>query len=334
MTDPHQHIKVLSITGAGRSGTTVLASILHEVDRFASAGEMRRLWESGVAEGRPCGCGLVPVSCPVWSQVVARTLSTEATESPEEALQQIIAAQHETGRWRYRLRVLRSASGGAGDWAALDRVRAALRQACMAFADSTGARVVVDTSKRAEDAAIFAALDGVDHYVLHVVRDPRAVVHSWRRPKAFSAAGTTRTMGTRRLPSTVRRWIENCLGTEMLLRRVPRSRWLRIRYEDFSRDPRGVIGQVLSLLGESGSPPFESDNTVRLGGNHIVAGNPSRFTTGSVTIKADEEWQTRMPRRDQLLIELATKPLMLRYGYGRKRGGRTAILRRSSDSSR
>jgi hypothetical protein len=317
MPDPRGRIKVLSVTGAGRSGTTVLASILDGVDGFASAGEMRRLWERGVAEGRPCGCGLVPVCCPVWSGVVTRTLSAATT--PEESLQQIIAAQHEIGRWRFRLRVLRSAGRPETDWAALGRVRAALGEACRAFADATGARVVVDTSKRAEDAAVFAALPGVDHYVLHVVRDPRAVVHSWRRPKTFSAGGTTRTMGTRRLPSTVRRWIENCLGTEVLERRLPPSRWLRIRYEDFSRNPRAVVDQILTLLGEPGPAPFESDDTVRLGGNHIVAGNPSRFTTGSVKITADEEWKTRMPRRDQLLIELTTKPLMLRYGYGRRR---------------
>lgn len=319
MTDAHAPLKVLSVTGAGRSGTTVLASILDGIEGFASAGEIRRLWERGILEERPCGCGLVPVHCPVWSRVVDRTLSTEATTTPDETLRQIIAAQHELSRWRNRLRVLRSAGGGDTDWVALQRVRAALGMACAAFAEATGARVVVDTSKRAEDAAVFAALDGVQHYVLHIVRDPRAVVHSWRRPKGFSAAGTKRTMGTRRLPSTVRRWIENCLGTEMLLRSVPRSRWLRVRYEDFSQNPRAVVAQLLDLLGETGQPPFDGEHTVRLGGNHIVAGNPSRFTTGSVEIRTDEEWMTAMPRRDQLLIELATKPLMLRYGYGRRR---------------
>src|SRR3712207_8311753 len=38
-------------------------------------------------------------------------------------------------------------------------------------------------SKRALDAAVLAALDTIDHYVLHIVRDPRAVAHSWRRAK-------------------------------------------------------------------------------------------------------------------------------------------------------
>ena len=316
MTDSGAPIKVLSVTGAGRSGTTVLASILDGVEGIASAGEVRRLWEHGVAGGRPCGCGRAPVDCPVWSGVITRTLDAQDGTSPGEALQHIIAAQHDLSRLRHRLRLFRSAAGGKTDWAALERVRAALGVACVAFAESTRARVVVDTSKRAEDAAVFAALPHVEHYVLHIVRDPRAVAHSWRRAKAFSAAGSTRTMGTRRLPSTVRRWVENCLGTETLLRYVPHDRTLRVRYEDFSRDPRAVVGQILALLSEPGEGPFEDDHTVRLGPNHIVAGNPSRFTTGSVTIRADEEWRARMPRREQLLIEVVTKPLMPRYGYG------------------
>lgn len=311
-------LKVLSVAGAGRSGTTVLASILDGLDGFVSAGELRRLWERGVVEQRPCGCGEIPIRCPVWSPVVARTVSSGGSRPSDETLRQIIAAQHEVSNLRHRRRVLRSARGGDADWAALGRVRTAMGVACTALAETTGAHVIVDTSKRAQDAAVLAALPGAEHYVLHLVRDPRAVVHSWRRPKSFSTAGTTRTMQTRRLPSTVRRWIENCLGTEMLLRQVPRSRWLRMRYEDFSRDPRAAVEAIMGLLGESATVPFETDNTVRLLPNHIVAGNPSRFTTGSVRIRADEEWRVGMRRRDQVLVELVTKPLMLRYGYRRR----------------
>lgn len=306
-------LKVLSVTGAGRSGTTVLASILDGVEGFVGAGEMRRLWERGVGEGRPCGCGLPPDQCPIWGPIVARTLAI--TDPPERALHQIVAAQHELMRGRNRLRVLRSARGGHHDWAALRTVRGAMGTACRQLADATGAHVVVDTSKRAEDAAVLATVPDVDHHVLHMVRDPRAVVHSWRRPKTFATAGTTRTMQTRRLPSTTRRWIENCLSTEVLLRRVPRDRWLRVRYEDFARDPRAVMGQILALLNATGDLGFEDAHSVQLRPNHIVAGNPSRFTTGVVTIRSDEEWRSRMPRRDQRIVALATAPLMARYGY-------------------
>lgn len=321
MTERGSLTKLLSVVGAGRSGTTVLASILNEIDGFASAGELRRLWEIGVGEERPCGCGEIPVRCPVWSPVVARTLAAAEAGSPGDGLRQIVTAQHEVASARHRLRVLRSVNGGHQDWAALQRVRATMGLACDVFTQTTGARVMVDTSKRAEDAAVLGALDNAEHYVVHMVRDPRAVVHSWRRPKRFFAAGTTRTMGTRGLPSTVRRWIENCLGAEMLLREVPRTRWTRVRYEDFSRSPRAVVGEILALLGEHGEAPFEDHDTVLLHGNHIVAGNPSRFTTGSVTIRADDEWRQRMRPRDQHMIEVATMPLMVRYGYlGGSRG--------------
>lgn len=308
-------IKVLSVVGAGRSGTTVLASILGEVDRFASAGELRWLWERGVIEQRPCGCGERPSACPVWSPVIRRTLSVSAEGQSPWTAEQIVAAQHHLATRRNLLGVLRSGGGGETDWEALQCVRAVISEACAAYADITGAGVIVDTSKRPVDAAVLASLPEIDHYVLHLVRDPRAVAHSWRRAKVFSAAGHAHTMGTRRLPATVRRWIANCLSAEILHRQIPGPRWMSLRYEDFARDPRASVENILSFLAESGAPPFEDDYTVRLGPNHIVAGNPSRFTTGLVTIKADEEWRSQMSARDQRLVELLTLPLMQRYGY-------------------
>ena len=38
--------------------------------------------------------------------------------------------------------------------------------------------------------------------------------------------------------------------------------------------------------------PFDDERTVRLAPNHTVSGNPSRFTTGSVRIEADDAWRT------------------------------------------
>jgi hypothetical protein len=315
MTAAAQPLKVLSIVGAGRSGTTVLASILGEVAGFASAGELRWLWERGVVARRPCGCGALPAQCEVWGPVLTKTLQTADPVEQITLAQKIMAALDELGSRRNRLRVLRSVDGGLREWTALQEVRRYTAAATRAFAEQSAARVIVDTSKRPQDAAVFAGLDDVDHYVLHLVRDPRAVVHSWRRAKTFSVDGQTRTMGTRSLPSTVRRWVDNCLSAEVLRRRLPRDRWLFLSYEDFARDPQPAADSIMSLVGESGHPPFQDRDTVLLHPNHIVAGNPSRFVTGSVTIRPDDEWRSSMARRDQRLVELATLPLMLRYGY-------------------
>ncbi|MBA3310150.1 MAG: sulfotransferase [Nocardioidaceae bacterium] len=328
MTESVARLKVLSIVGVGRSGTTVLASILGEIDGFASVGELRWLWVQGVAQQRPCGCGEPPSQCPVWSPVITQALSAAGKDQPPWNARQIIASQQELARKPNVQRVLRSANGGQEDWAPLQMMRAVTGAAVRAFADVTGARVVVDTSKRPQDAALFAALDGVEHYVLHIVRDPRAVVHSWRRAKSFSVAGEKRTMGTRRLPSTVWRWITNSVSAEILRSQLPQSRWLHMRYEDFAQRPRVAVDEILTLLGDLGDPPFTNAHTVMLHPNHIVAGNPSRFTTGSVEIRADEGWRDHMPRRDQWLVELATLPLMLRYRYANPRLFQESMPRR------
>jgi hypothetical protein len=308
-------VTVLSVVGAGRSGTTVLASILGEVPGCAGAGEIRWLWQRGVLDGRPCGCGATPSECPVWSRVIERCLSTPGRDGVLPTVEAIVAAQQELGETRHRMRVLRSASGGEDDWAALRLVRHVTGVAVATFAEVTGAGVVIDTSKRPLDAAVMAGVPGVEHYVLHVLRDPRAVAHSWRRAKTFSVGEETRTMGTRRLPATVRRWLASALGTEALRRHLPREHWLRLRYEDFCAGPVASMDRLLSMMGVAGRPPFENADTVRLQPNHIVAGNPSRFTVGSVRIRVDEEWRTAMSRRDQLLVAGSPRPLLRRYGY-------------------
>jgi Sulfotransferase family len=320
MNYPTAPIKVLSVVGPGRSGTTVLGGILGEIEGVSCTGELRWLWERGVAEKRPCGCGKPPAECSVWGPVVEQTSAHVGPTSPSWTLQSLIASQHEIASYPHRHRVLRSVHGTDEAWEPLDRVRAAVGSATAVFAEVTGARVVVDTSKRPHDAAVFAGVPGIDHYVVHVVRDPRAVVHSWRRPKTFTVGGKTHTMKARRMPSTVRRWMGNCVGSELLRRQIPTSRWMDMRYEDFARNPRDTVDRILRLLGEHGQPPFESSDTVLLHTNHMVAGNPSRFTVGSVQITPDEAWRTHMPRRDQNLVALATGPLLLRYGYHKAPG--------------
>ncbi len=308
-------IKTLSIVGAGRSGTTVLASILGEVEGIGSAGELRWLWEHGVVEQRPCACGQEPQLCPVWGGVIEQVTSRCRETFGECTAEQLIGWQRSiTDRWHLR-RLMRSATGGESDWPELVRVRTVMSEAIHAFSATTGSRVVVDTSKRPQDAAVLAGLPDVDLYVLQLVRDPRAVAYSWQRPKPYTVDGVTRAMGTRRLPRSVQRWAANSLTADWLRRQLPDTRWLRIRYEDFCRTPRDSMRQILDFIGEPGEAPFEGDHRVVLRPSHIVAGNPSRFTTGGVDITVDEKWRTGMRSQDRLAVVATAFPLMLRYGY-------------------
>jgi Sulfotransferase family len=319
---------VLSIVGPGRSGTTILGSVLGEVDGVVSAGELRWLWRQGLLERRPCGCGAAPDECPVWSKVLVLAL-TGIDETPSG----IAAALDELASRRHRLRAIRLGALGRGGWPALDRVRRVTAELVPAIANVTRARVIVDTSKRAHDAALLAGLPDVDHYVLHMVRDPGAVAWSWQRGnKTIRVGDATRPMATRELVPSVARWTENFLCAEVLRRYVPPERWMFLRYEDFAARPRETVTAILAFLGQPVAAPFEDEDTVLLRTNHTVAGNPNRFRTGRVTIALDDEWSRSMPRRRQLAVRGLTWPFLLRYGYlsaGRRSAARPGRLRRA-----
>jgi hypothetical protein len=307
--------KVLSVVGPGRSGTTILAAVLGEVDGVVDVGELRWLWQRGVLERRVCGCGLPPDECPVWSEVMAKVLAAEDV-SLEQFASRVAAEQGILASRRHRLRVIRRTAGGR-PWKPVDDLRNVTSRLICAVADVTGARVVVDSSKRAQDAAVYAGLDDVEHYVLHVVRDPGAVAFSWgRRDKTVRLAGGTRAMGTRGLLSSLSRWAENSLGATALRPYVPAERWMFLRYEDFVREPRTAVRRILTFLGEDpNGEPFVTDDTVELHVNHTVAGNPNRFKVGRVRIRLDDEWTRRMPRPRRLAVRALMWPFLLRYGY-------------------
>src|SRR5919112_4290506 len=98
----------------------------------------------------------------------------------------------------------------------------------------------------------------------------------------------------------VRDWTESNAGAEVLRRHVPADRWFFTTYEDFAARPRETVRDIVAFMGEDGQAPFTSDDTVVLGTNHTLLGNPDRFRTGAVTIAPDEKWRTPQPPRRQV----------------------------------
>jgi hypothetical protein len=254
----------------------------------------------------------------VWSRVVHDTLGVKPEEQPEQipvVVREILRAQKEVSARRNRIRVLSAAPGRPTPLPGLERLKEATTDLLSSLLDVTGAHAVVDTSKRPEEAAIIAATGRFDHYVLHVVREPAAVVHSWRRRKAVRTAGGVGSMATRTAPKTVSQWLENAVGAEFLHRSFTPDRWLFLRYEDFVTRPKDTVQRILDFLRERAAPPFVSDHAVHLGSDHVLSGNPNRFDIGPVQIIPDREWAKHMSQAERRLIQLVTAPFLVRYGY-------------------
>jgi hypothetical protein len=303
-------VSVLYILGWGRSGSTILDNLLGSIDGFFSAGELHYIWERGLIEGRKCGCGERIVACELWSSALRAGWG-----GPEEIdAEDLVRAQRRWARVRATRRLLRRTTP-EGD-ASLERLVASTGRLYRAVAQVTGARVIVDSSKRPSNAGLLRLVPGVTAYFVHLVRDPRAVAYSWWRRKEQPDRGHPAELVRHGPVDSTLSWVRWNLAAEEVRRRSDRSRSLLVRYEDLMASPQETLCDIAALVGESPEAlPLASDGVATLASNHTVSGNPSRFTTGVVKLREDTDWITRQSVRDRIVVTSLALPLLRRYGY-------------------
>jgi len=307
--------KVLFILGKGRSGSTLLDVTLGATEGFFSLGEVWWAWgDQNQLDTKQCGCGRQVGDCPVWKEALEAARATWASEyGPPPSLAQVAAWQEEVARWPRLPRAFLLRPQTLYSWRAMQAWARFSGVLYRALAEVTGAEVLVDSSKWMGNPGPLGLVSGIETWVLHLVRDPRAVAFSWQRQKEWLP-------GEKAMPRfgavhSSLSWISrNFLAEYVAVRRGGRG--LRIRYEDFSERPREVLDTVFHALGVSpGSDALRDDRTLDLPGNHTAMGNASRFRTGEVVLRADAEWETAQDSRTRRVVTALTLPLLRRYGY-------------------
>ncbi|WP_344921441.1 sulfotransferase [Streptosporangium oxazolinicum] len=317
MSDRPSPARVVFLGGLGRSGTTLLERLLGEVPGIAPLGEVVHLWARSALADEACGCGEPFGSCPFWEKVGERAFGGWS----EGLAHRMIALRSRVDRTRRiptLARLLAEEQAGTGRWptpgtAELDEYVATHRGLYDAAGEVADCPVVVDSSKHASLAFCLAAA-GVDVQVVHVVRDPRAVAHSWRRRVARPEDGRPMTHWS---PSrTSLHWLSENLSLELLARRgVPVT---RVRYEDLLDAPADTLRRVVARIGLPCRLDFLSGSWAELSTAHTASGNPVRFTVGRTKLTRDDSWRAVASSRQSRLVAALTWPLMIKYGYHRR----------------
>jgi Sulfotransferase family len=304
--------KILFLMGTSRCGSTVLDNILGEIDGFFTGGEIRFLWER-ILQGRHCGCGARFVDCPIWSGIIQEG---SGEQSPEEWAERVNQSQRGSARLKHTLRLVRTSARRAASKEHLGFFLETMERLYEITARSTGARVIVDSSKRPSNGALLHLMRNVDPFIVHLVRDPRAVTYSQAQVKQNPDRQIPGKMPQTGTIESMVHWNATNTSAELVRARHGKSRSLLIRYEDFVAKPRQVVQKILNLIREPHSePPFIEADTVELRPNHTVSGNPSRFQAGTVRIRSDERWIAGLSSRDAMMTSALGAPLILKYRY-------------------
>ncbi len=303
-------VKVLYVVGLGRSGSTILSNSLGQIPGFFSGGELNFIWRHNVLENRLCGCGRPFRECPVWTKVMDEAFGGMDGIDPREMMR----LQNSGTRTRHIPSML--AERGRRSLAEkLEKFLINYRRLYEAVGKVTESRVIVDSSKEPAHGFAMGMVPGVDFYVVHLIRDPRAAAYSWSKKKPQPDTDTREHMVRFSPTKSSALWDSWNASAEALWRRTP-ERYLRLRYEDFVSDPRRSFERILRLVREAeAEPPLVGEREVKLGVSHTVSGNPNRFDTGAVELRHDQEWKDRMSPRDRTLVTSLTLPLLYHYRY-------------------
>lgn len=308
-----QRVKVLYIMGLGRSGSTLLGNILGLNEGWVSIGERHKFWRAGLLSGMRCGCKESIPECALWKQVASDVLGDYSRADLEKIVEWQVASM----RQRHVPRLLKM-DQGASDWPELDGMADVTDRFFESLGARTSATVIVDSSKVTEEAALLRLLPHVDAYVIHLVRDARAVAFSRLRTKR-AAVGEEPYFLPRMSPvrSSIYWDAGNFIAAKVA--RVYGDRSLTIRYEDFVRQPQETIERIASLVGEETRSTLSGSDRPEMGVHHTIGGNPIRFDPGPIQIRIDDEWTRKMRRGDFLKTTLLCLPGLLRQGYGVRR---------------
>jgi hypothetical protein len=301
-------VRVLYIAGWQRNGSTLFANLLGELPGYFHAGELYYLWDYVWHDNTLCGCGRRFHQCPLWSEIVATAYPTgvDADWMYDQAVGTVKTR---------RMPGLAVPPARRRRFEQVAEYRRHLDRLYRAIEGTTGASVIVDSSKWPSYGAVLDASPAIDLSVIHLVRDPRAAAYSWlRKKRLLDRPGRHVEMYLSPMQSSAR-WLAWNLAAEAYWRRRADD-YVLLRYEDVVADPQAQLQQALERLDlPTGRLPLIGGDRAQLGPNHTVSGNPDRLNSGLTVIKPDDAWRASLARRHRVAVGAVTAPLLWRYGY-------------------
>ena len=313
-----EKINLIFIASIGRSGSTLLESMLGAHSQIQTMGELH-IWPHEILGGgvRPCSCGQYVESCPFWSEMRKRVDPLRQTSPGVSYFRE----KHNAGKTLRIPRLKGFSPGYTPDEREQKKIDmygrnndAIFRHFIDLMKEQCGEspQWVVDASKDPYRLLWLIQSGLFNIKVIHMVKNPNAFIYSVTKHLLNNEQGFNL---HKRLYYTARQsvaWIiQNALFSKIAANALSREDYLLLTYEDFASFPHESFREVCGVIGceyeESAVEHF------RQGSVHTIAGNPMRYEKKGIVL--DEKWKTRLPLSSKKVASLLTAVNKSRYGY-------------------
>lgn len=279
------NFKILYLLGSGRSGTTLLSTILNSTPKVVSYGELHQFY-TYIKDNNKCSCEKEVDKCIVWRKVIdnlnlskSQIQSYEKTQKHEEAHKFIpLLLLGKKGSEEYFLsqeKLFNSINIDQDKW-------------------------ILDSSKYVGRFVLLKQLDYKTIKGIYVVRDIRGVINSFKKQ-----------VQTPKKPLDA---IFYYLLTNTFAQIVcwMNKDVIKLRYEDLVDNPIQIVQHIYSSLLKTNYNNLVLSETFTM--PHIIGGNRLK-SKKSIKIKKDDEWSQKISRSNQILYYILCLPFMLLNKY-------------------
>jgi len=282
--------KLIYLMGAGRSGTTALATLLGKSTDVVYLGELHHLPEY-TRNNSHCSCGESFTNCKFWSQLqpVLTAFSTEEYRTQRDALESHCAVPRYIGT---------TFASGATTY---QTTNLALLEKVQELTGKTG----LDSAKYVGRALALSRNKHIDLRIIYMTRDPRGVIESFAK-KVQTPKST--------FNACIYYNVINLLA-EIATRTTLRGKVLKLRYEDLLANPLEKIATISEFTGINGNEiaaRIRSNLPFTIG--HIVGGN-RLSNTASLRFRTSDQWRGRLSPAKRVLVYFLTLPFNLLNRY-------------------
>ena len=293
MTDK---ITVVYIMGAGRSGSTLLTTLIGGSSTIFSSADLMQYYNY-VCENKVCGDGNRISESPFWVNVL-KSLPSETAAISCEIDKRNYELEHHSAFLKNFL--------GLTNKDHIDRYLQQQKALINAVAQESGKNVIVDSSKYANRAFLLNRLDpDIDVKFIYNIRDLRGVINSFSK----------NVQSPRKPLSALFYYLMVNMLSQIIFWMLPSEKKLKIRYEDLMTDYKKVVSSISHLVGHPMDDvvrKIEEGETFEIG--PVIEGN-RLVKNKKLKIKYDTAWKTGIPRYKQIIYYLIAAPLMILNRY-------------------
>jgi len=276
-------VNLIYLLGAGRSGTTLLATLLNNHEQIETLGEMHQFHEF-LEKGKQCSCGEKLQHCLVWKNIQTK-LSLEEISSRRK-----LSEEAEKHGQIPKLLITKSTN---------QQYLEIQEELFLQLQQQRKSEWLLDSSKYIARYLLLKKSKKLNLKGIYVVRDPRGVVHSFQKNVQTSKTP---------LSALLYYNLINFFG-EIVYRLDKRI--LKIRYEDLVENPEVTLVQIYSYIFSIEIQVKSLPTYFKM--PHIVGGNRMKANE-KIEIQPDRSWK-KNKRHHTFLTYLFSLPFNLINKY-------------------